>query len=230
MQRAWLMNTPGTALPVTKTEGMTEIHGPNVTPDHRCSVVAVEVEGAPIVYQAPKIEADSDFLVDTLTVSINAGSGELTVRYTIDNSELTTRSRKYTGTFMIDTSVMVKARAFHQDKPVTRRVHRHFTKVDAVPAVDLTDTRLIPGLKCSVYRGDWNSLPDFNALQPAQMTGVVIRHAAGPPGAQCTQINVQNIRQEVRDLVRARPQLVDEALLAVGWKQRRKVLADGRRT
>ncbi|NOG55791.1 MAG: hypothetical protein HND57_15935 [Planctomycetes bacterium] len=181
VKSARLMNDPDTDLPVTKTDGTLEIHGPNVTPNQLCSVVALEIDGQPIIYQAPKIVAGSDFLVDTLTVSIDAGSDSLQVRYTLDDSEPTRKSPVYNGPFTIDQSMMVRARTFHKGKPVTGVTRRQFTQVQALQAALVDAQQLTPGLLCSVYKGDWNSLPNFESLEPVeQATTPIITLPPGP--------------------------------------------------
>jgi len=140
------------------------------SPSHEaCTVVRLHVKGAPIVYETPVIEAASDIFVRDLEVTIRSKSSELEVRYTIDGSTPESRSPRYESPFRISATTTVKARAFHRGKAVSGVAERTFTSAEPMPGVAALPggLALSPGLRCSVYSGTWDSIPEFTALQLA---------------------------------------------------------------
>ncbi len=86
--------------------------------------------------------------------------------YTLDGSEPTLQSQRYTGPITIDNSCTLKARAYTPDGKASRVVSRTFTKMAPLPAVDPGATQR--GLQYAYYEGDWDFLPDFAALTPVR--------------------------------------------------------------
>ena len=78
IEGARLLAAPGSPLVCETKESNVAIRVPASAPDAICSVIALEVSGAPIVYRTPKILADSEVLVRPLSVRIEAGSPETT--------------------------------------------------------------------------------------------------------------------------------------------------------
>ena len=60
---------------------------PEGLPDADCTVVTLRVAGAPVVYRAPQITAESSEFVTSLTVNLASASNGLELRYTLDGSE-----------------------------------------------------------------------------------------------------------------------------------------------
>ncbi|MCL4220830.1 MAG: alpha-L-fucosidase [Phycisphaerales bacterium] len=135
---------------------------PPLAPDARCSVIALEVEGTPVVYEAPTIEAISSQFVDSAEVSLSTRS-KLEVRFTTDGSEVGPDSAVYRAPIRVTSSGVVKAQSFDRGRAVSAVTSRAFEKVLPWPS------RSVParaGLLELTYRGDWNKLPDFSALTP----------------------------------------------------------------
>ena len=136
---------------------------PPKMPDAICSVVRLEVAGKPIVYRVPKISTPSAILVGQTTASIDAGSKQLQVRYTTDGSDPTVGSALYEEPISIARSLTLKAASFYQGRRVSSVASEKFEKVMPNPA---TTPGGEPGLLSQEYKGDWDTLPDFDSLTP----------------------------------------------------------------
>lgn len=162
--------------PLVWERGESDVHVtlPPLAPDARCSVIALEVEGTPVVYEAPKIEAISAQFVDFAEVSLTTRS-KLEIRFTTDGSEPGPDSAVYRAPIRVTSSGVVKARSFDRGRAVSAVTSQEFKKVQPWMSRSLP-TR--PGLLESTYKGDWNKLPDFAALTP---TGSRVVPAIGLP-------------------------------------------------
>ncbi len=84
------------------------------------------------------------------------------IRYTTDSTEPTDSSQIYDGKLVLKESAQLRARAFRNGVPVSRTVRGHYTKGESRKADKPGD--VAPGLRCEYYEGDWNLIPDFDAL------------------------------------------------------------------
>ena len=140
---------------------------PAKLPDPIASVVALDIRGEPIVYRAPAIVADAAIFVRPLAVTIESGSPELEVHYTLDGTDPGADSRRYDGSFQVAESSVVSARSFHRGKPVSAVTRCALAKVAPEPGKQMAFRA--PGEPTlRVYSGDWDQLPDFAALTPAR--------------------------------------------------------------
>ncbi len=178
VNEASLLAATQTPLAIAQDVAELRITLPASPPDPLCSVVVLEIEGRPVVYEAPTIRAASPIFVDPLEVELTGRSETLEYRYTIDGSEPTATSSRYDGPFFIDDTAVLKARAFHRGRAVSAVSAAQFTRVTPIAPVTADDVQ--PGLICETYTGTWDRLPDVEALEPAQreiVAGVVL-----PPG------------------------------------------------
>jgi alpha-L-fucosidase len=159
---ASLLDDPGHLLTLTAKNGEFAIRVPSEPPNAICPVVALEIQGAPVVYSAPKITAGSHMLVRLLAVSMSAGTNAVDVRYTLDGSEPDERSPRFEKPIVLDQTTTVRARAFQGDNAVTGTTTETFTKVAAAPAANVEGLR--DGLVRDVFHGEWDKLPDFDAV------------------------------------------------------------------
>jgi alpha-L-fucosidase len=159
---AWLLDDPGHMLALKESPGHMIVRVPSQAPDSICSVVAVEIEGAPIVYSAPTIDAPTKIFVKEVDVTLAAKSKELGVRYTLDGSDPSEDSPEYTEPVRITKTTTLKARTFQGKKPVSATSSETFTKVVPDPAAKVDG--LADGLSCEYAQGEWDKLPDFDAL------------------------------------------------------------------
>ena len=163
-KQAHLLAEPDRMLSVKRNEGDVWIRVPTRAPDEICSVVALEIVGQPVVYQLPEIAAAAEILVRPLEVALSVSSDELEIRYTLDGSDPTVDSPKYEQPITLTETTVVKARSYHRGKPVSGVAEAAFTKMTPLPAVEVAG--LSSGLKCEMFEGEWNILPDFDTLRP----------------------------------------------------------------
>ena len=170
---ARLLAEPGRELSVTRRGGDLRVALPAAPPDPICSVVELEIEGRPVVYETPRIRAVGEihpespvrYLVDRRSVEMSTASDQLVIRYTLDGSEPTRSSPRYRGPFQLSRTAVVRARSFHRGEPVSGIAEARFEKVDPRPAQAVSGLR--PGLLCERYEGDWDELPDLDELEPS---------------------------------------------------------------
>lgn len=171
VRKAYVLSAPASPLEFKRVQSDVHIGAPSAAPDADCPVVALEIAGKPVVYEAPTITAAAQEFVTALSVELSAGSPEVEVRYTLDGGEPAANSLKYAGPIRIDATTTVKARSVHDGKVVSGTSAMTFKKVTPHPAA-AQPSGLAPGLRCEVYEGEWDRLPDFAKLKPASTTRV----------------------------------------------------------
>ncbi len=164
--RAYLLARPEPALSAAQENGSVAITVPAEPLDPIDTVVVLEVEGEPIVFETPRIVADSDQLLDALEVELAVRSSELSVRFTLDGTEPTTASPRYVAPIRLTEGAVVRARSFHGSRPVASTAMRRFTKVAPWSALRPGESR--PGLLAERFVGTWDVIPDFDALTPEE--------------------------------------------------------------
>jgi len=138
---------------------------PLAAPDKINSVIVIDIVGKPDVYDSPLIEAEADIFVNKIAVNIKTGRENIQIRYTLDGSIPKTNSPLVNGTFYLDKTTTVSARAFRNRKPVSETARATFTKVEPAKAARISN--VTNGLMYKYFEGVWNELPNFDALKPA---------------------------------------------------------------
>jgi len=185
--KVYLLEGPQQALPCRRNGADVRIELPAMLVAPQLpTVVVLEVKGAPIVYKAPAITAESGEFVSGLEVAIASGSPGLAVHYTLDGSEPTSNSPVAEAPVRIGATCTVQARAFHRGAPVSAVVARTFTKVTPSPPVEPVAPR--QGLVLTKFAVDWNTIPaGLDALTPAS-TGTASTVGCGKaPGEHVAQ-------------------------------------------
>ncbi len=140
-------------------------------PVHDASTtIALEIRGAPIIYETPSINAISDIFVSDLQVDLSTRSPDLTIHYTLDGSRPTTDSPTFDAPITLDTTTTVRAATAHDGKIVSSISEARFKRVKAWPQAD--SRRTFPGVIRRTYPGDFNQLPDLDALKHADSIGI----------------------------------------------------------
>lgn len=145
-------------------------------PNDLCSVAALEIEGEPIVYEAPKFDAPAEEFVKPLEVELVTRSDDLEIRYTLDGTMPTLASALYRAPIRIEDTTTIRARSFHNGKPVSEIVGRAYHRAQPIASVDIDDVQ--EGLRLESFDGDWNRLPDFRAMDAVDVeivTGISLR-------------------------------------------------------
>lgn len=138
---------------------------PTASPDTDDAVVVAEFKGAVLTFHPPRISAPAPVFLDTLNVSLIPPSNDLEVRYTFNGGVPDAGSTLYEGPLTIVNTTLVRARCFYGGKPVSRVIEQEFAKVAPLPAADRAD--LLPGLNYAYYEGGWDSIPNFDRMEPA---------------------------------------------------------------
>lgn len=107
----------------------------------------------------------TDFL-DSMVIRLGAPMPGAIVQYTLDGSNPTETSTRYTQPLVLKETATVKARALLASADDTHVTSMTFTKLIPHPAV--SPTNVVPGLKCEYYEGEWRRLPNFDSLTPAK--------------------------------------------------------------
>jgi alpha-L-fucosidase len=165
---ATLLAAPQRAPAVRRAGGDLVIDLPGESPDPACSVVALDVAGAPVIYETPAILAESPIFVHPLQIRLATRSDALEIRYTLDGSEPTVDARRYDRPFWLTGTTVVSARSFHQGRPVSPLARLRLERAAPRPGDEVVAAS--PGLRCETFEGDWDRLPDMDRLEPVAVS------------------------------------------------------------
>jgi hexosaminidase len=87
------------------------------------------------------------------------------IHYTLDGSEPTQSSPKYTEKVRLTASTVLKARLFLDNGRTSGIAEYRFRRIAPLEPVELEAA--VPGLGYAYYEGRWSELPDFDQLTPA---------------------------------------------------------------
>lgn len=158
----------GAKLDFTKNENTITIPLPSDSNDEYNTVIVMEINGTPLVYKAPVITAYSQEFITSAdaTISLPDGENRVQIRYTKDGSEPSLQSKLYKEKIMISTTMVLKAKSFFENKPVSGTTTMEFRQIQAAPALSVVNPN--PGLQIFYYQGEWNNVPDFRSLKAAE--------------------------------------------------------------
>jgi hypothetical protein len=133
-------------------------------PNEHIGVVAVEVEGKPVVYEVPVITSPADVFVNTVTVSLGVGSEDIDITYSLNDD---TTLHTYTAPLTFDETTTVHAQSLDKGMPVSVIVSKTVTKVSP-RAAEVSSTYKMYNVRKRTYVGSWDELPDFSTLTPVR--------------------------------------------------------------
>jgi alpha-L-fucosidase len=166
-RRAYLLGDPDRgALPVSRQEDALLVRLPASPRDLIDTVVVLDVAGRPDINEPPEIVADHPIFLGSLEVRILSDRDQVELRYTTDGSTPGPASPAARGPIRIEATTTLRSRAFREGKPVSGVSEGTFEKVKARPPTPLASPR--PGLAYEYFEGEWNELPDFDALDPVK--------------------------------------------------------------
>ncbi|MCH2160650.1 MAG: alpha-L-fucosidase [Phycisphaerales bacterium] len=167
---AYLLANPGAGALDVRREGASLVVAlPGKIDDPIDTVITLDIVGSALVVGAPTFAPDKGTIfVDSLAVQINTPSDEVDIRFTIDGSDPTATSDRYTKPIVLQDNATLLAKCFLDDQPVSTTSRGEYRKVVPLPAVQTLSQR--PGLNVQVYLGDFDALPDFNDLEPDSET------------------------------------------------------------
>lgn len=155
-----LADLNGKTLDVHRDEASLVVSLPKSLPNEIDTVLVLDIVGEAIVVGPPTIEpAAGSIFIETLEVAISTPSSEIDIRYTVDESEPTGDSPKYTGPIVLTESARVKARCFLGDRPVSNTEIVMYERV--VPQEPVKFETNLPGLALRTWLGDFDQISDF---------------------------------------------------------------------
>jgi len=128
------------------------------------------------LYLAPArvtIAPDASVFLDSQKVSLESDTPGATIYYTLDGSEPTPQSQRYSGPFDLAETATVKASAWvgrTPGYPISEKRYECRKAADLLPPVEASST-LEPGLRYNYYEGGWQTLDQMPDRQPTS-TGV----------------------------------------------------------
>lgn len=110
------------------------------------------------------ISSDHSLFIDREEVFLNNRKKE-PIYYTLDGSDPTTDSKKYSGPIQIEKTSTLKARSITEDSK-SAIVEKDFEKVSSFNSAQFKlDESFEKGLEYSYYEGIWDSIPDFENMK-----------------------------------------------------------------
>lgn len=139
---------------------------PEMPDDAIVPVVAIEVEGEPIVYSRPRFNIESDIFVGQTEVRLDPAPRGVEIRYTTNGSAPGPDSPIADKPILVDRSTMITARMFVEGRPVSDRANVVLRRVEPSAGRRGAVANLPLGLARERYKGTWDRLPNFDALEP----------------------------------------------------------------
>ncbi len=155
-------------LTVTTISGGLSIQLPAEAPDTINSVIILDIEGDPAIYDTPEITA-AEIFIDQTEISIRKNENLSEIRYTLDGSVPTSQSDVYTSPIKVSETTTVTASCFKDGRALTGTSAITVNKVTPVAGRQVPQAK--PGLLYNLYHGDWTKVPEYNGLVP-NLSGV----------------------------------------------------------
>ncbi|HEX9973422.1 MAG TPA: PA14 domain-containing protein, partial [bacterium] len=129
-------------------------------------VIKINPETARLIHQgyfAPEIISDDDIFLEQARIEMKSTkAGE--IRYTLDGTEPTRKSPRYSEPILLQNTTQIKAKSFWDNGKQSLTTSFACTKVSLhEPTVVAT---VKPGITVHYYEGEWDVLPDFSTLTP----------------------------------------------------------------
>lgn len=165
VKKAYALNNKKHPLPVEINRTNVNISLERVKADDFVTVIALEMDASPVVYNAPDIEAETLLFIRQAKVILKNHVPNGVIHYTTDGSVPSMLSPVGDGEIVIkdNDSFVLKALVFVDGMPVSGLTEKSFSK--AVPQKSLAVTDVNEGLKFKYFEGEWNLLPKFEELE-----------------------------------------------------------------
>jgi alpha-L-fucosidase len=159
-----------TSLGIIQQNDAVVINIPVNAPDEINSVVVLDISGEPVVYEAPEFNMDVNIFIDEIKVPVLAGTNDVVIHYTLDNSIPSNDSPIVKDNILLKETSIISIRSFKNGLPVSGINKMKFEKVKPLNPVKINDQE--QGVKYSIYEGTWDMMPDFTKLNAAK-SGVI---------------------------------------------------------
>ncbi|MCU0645644.1 MAG: chitobiase/beta-hexosaminidase C-terminal domain-containing protein, partial [bacterium] len=130
------------------------------------AIIKINPETARLIHQgyfSPAIISEDDIFLDHARIEMKS-SKDGAIHYTLDGTEPTRKSPRYSEPIFLQNTTQVKAASFWADGKQSLTTSFACTKVslnDPAPIASVT-----PGMMVNYYEGEWDVLPDFSTLTP----------------------------------------------------------------
>lgn len=115
-------------------------------------------------YAPPALQNENHIFTDTCHAMLTCSRPGADIHYTLDGSEPGKRSAKYTSAINLTATTSLKVKAFWP-RGISSRTRTY--KIEKVkPNPSLKARSLEPGLRVNLYKGTWETLPEFDSLTP----------------------------------------------------------------
>ena len=113
----------------------------------------------------PRVLTDKPEWTDHVIVQLDSPFEERVIRYTLDGSEPTAESPRFTNAFELREDTVVKARQFWDDgRQMSETATAVFTRTQPRPAVEVS--QVAPGVICRHFEQHVQKVPDFATMTP----------------------------------------------------------------
>lgn len=119
----------------------------------------------------PSLNSSLRIFIDESTSELKNSRSGGKIYYTTDGSEPTLKSLQYNGPVKVTANTTIKAFTKWDDAE-SRTISYSLEKKEPLPPV--TPEKIRPGLRVSVYDGNFSELPSFSALKPAIVKNATI--------------------------------------------------------
>ncbi len=113
----------------------------------------------------PRLASPFRQFVENYNIELTSTGGNVKIYFTLDGQKPDIKSTLYSGPVKIDQNTTLKTFALWPDGQTSRINTYRIVKADPHPSIR---QQVENGLQVSYYEGNWDSLPDFDALNPVQ--------------------------------------------------------------
>ena len=117
----------------------------------------------------PYLKSDQNGFLDEMTIDFDSDTKEVEIYYTVDESEPSKQSTKFTKPFKIDKSTTLKVKAYHNTLAPSYTAMYSLEKLEPI---NIDKNEFEKGLNYAYYEGIFRSVYDFSREKPVA-TGTV---------------------------------------------------------
>lgn len=164
LQSYLLSDVKKSTLESKKDEDAIVISVPSNPPDSLNSVVVLDILGKADINNPPAFQFENSIFIDSMYVELTSDRENIQIRYTTDGNIPNINSMLAEGPIKVAITTTISARCFRNGNAVSGTSKETFTQVEPIQAVNIENP--LPGIRYNYYEGDWETLPDFDSLQP----------------------------------------------------------------
>lgn len=164
-------------LKIIRKEDALRIFLPQKSSDKIDSVVVLDIEGTPDIYDTPEFHYDFTKFLNSMDIGVTCDRNDVVMRYTTNGTIPNINSSIIKNSLQLTNSTILSVRCFKNGIPVSGFGKLKFSKVTFTPSTKIKKT--VPGLKYNYYEGVWDTMPDFNKLKPKK-SGIVNEISLSP--------------------------------------------------